>query len=101
MAEERKHERHPTRVRAIRAREILDSRALPTVEVDVVLEDGRAGSASVPARLASGVGDEGAFAPALGAHEVAFERSSRSSGEHPRWRSDPTPRRAVSSRDAE
>lgn len=39
MAEElRRTHRHPTRTRAIHAREILDAQGLPTVEVDVVIE---------------------------------------------------------------
>jgi enolase len=32
----------------IQAREILDSRGNPTVEVDVILEDGAVGRAAVP-----------------------------------------------------
>ena len=32
----------------INAREILDSRGNPTIEVDVVLEDGAVGRAAVP-----------------------------------------------------
>ena len=32
----------------IHARQILDSRGNPTVEVDVILEDGSAGRAAVP-----------------------------------------------------
>ena len=35
----------------IHGREILDSRGNPTVEVDVLLDDGTRGRASVPARL--------------------------------------------------
>ncbi len=38
----------------IQAREILDSRGNPTVEVDVVLEDGSAGRASVPSGASTG-----------------------------------------------
>src|SRR5688572_1317272 len=38
----------------IRAREILDSRGNPTVEVDVVLEDGSAGRAAVPSGASTG-----------------------------------------------
>jgi enolase len=37
-----------SRVRSIRARDILDSRGLPTVEVDIELEDGARGRAAVP-----------------------------------------------------
>src|SRR5690348_13843210 len=36
------------------AREILDSRGNPTVEVDVVLEDGTLGRASVPSGASTG-----------------------------------------------
>jgi enolase len=35
-------------VEAVHAREILDSRANPTIEVDVYLEDGSFGRAAVP-----------------------------------------------------
>ena len=38
----------------IQAREILDSRGNPTVEVDVVLEDGSVGRASVPSGASTG-----------------------------------------------
>src|SRR5687768_17843284 len=38
----------------IRAREILDSRGNPTVEVDVVLEDGAMGRAGVPSGASTG-----------------------------------------------
>ena len=38
----------------IRAREILDSRGNPTVEVDVVLEDGSLGRAAVPSGASTG-----------------------------------------------
>ena len=37
----------------IEAREILDSRGNPTVEVDVILEDGSMGRAAVPSGSAS------------------------------------------------
>ena len=36
-------------------REIIDSRGNPTVEVDVVLEDGTIGRASVPSGASTGV----------------------------------------------
>ncbi|MGL4850649.1 MAG: phosphopyruvate hydratase [Clostridium sp.] len=39
----------------IRAREILDSRAFPTVEVEVVLEDGTVGRAAVPSGASTGI----------------------------------------------
>ena len=38
----------------IRAREILDSRGSPTVEVDVELEDGSFGRAAVPSGASTG-----------------------------------------------
>jgi len=39
----------------IHAREILDSRGNPTVEVDVTLEDGSMGRAAVPSGASTGV----------------------------------------------
>ena len=39
----------------VRGREILDSRGNPTVEVDVLLEDGSLGRASVPSGASTGV----------------------------------------------
>lgn len=41
-------------IRAVRAREILDSRGNPTVEVDVELSSGRVGRASVPSGASTG-----------------------------------------------
>ncbi len=43
-----------TRIRAVRARQILDSRGRPTVEVDVELGDGSIGRASVPSGASTG-----------------------------------------------
>ncbi len=43
-----------TAIANIRAREILDSRGNPTVEVDVVLEDGTLGRAAVPSGASTG-----------------------------------------------
>jgi len=43
------------RVESVRAREILDSRGNPTVEVDVMLEDGSLGRAAVPSGASTGV----------------------------------------------
>jgi len=37
-----------SKIKDIRAREILDSRGNPTVEVDVILESGVLGRAAVP-----------------------------------------------------
>ena len=39
----------------VKAREILDSRGNPTVEVDVTLEDGTLGRAAVPSGASTGV----------------------------------------------
>src|SRR3954454_5619769 len=43
-----------TRISAVRARQILDSRGNPTVEVDVFLESGALGRASVPSGASTG-----------------------------------------------
>src|SRR5919202_3225467 len=43
-----------TLIEDVRAREILDSRGNPTVEVDVVLEDGTRGRAAVPSGASTG-----------------------------------------------
>jgi enolase len=42
-------------IRAVRARQVLDSRGNPTVEVDVQLDSGAAGSAIVPSGASTGV----------------------------------------------
>src|SRR5688572_13867539 len=42
-------------IRSIQAREILDSRGNPTVEVDVTLESGAVGSAAVPSGASTGI----------------------------------------------
>jgi enolase len=42
------------RIAGIRAREILDSRGNPTIEVDVVLDDGSGGRAAVPSGASTG-----------------------------------------------
>lgn len=44
-----------SKITDIHAREILDSRGNPTIEVDVVLEDGSKGTASVPSGASTGV----------------------------------------------
>src|SRR4051812_2618096 len=41
-------------IQSIHAREILDSRGNPTLEVDVILEDGSTGRAAVPAGASTG-----------------------------------------------
>ena len=43
------------RVRTIHAREILDSRGNPTVEVDVTLAGGARGRAAVPSGASTGI----------------------------------------------
>jgi enolase len=42
------------RIRTVRAREVLDSRGQPTVEVDVILSDGSCGRAAVPSGASTG-----------------------------------------------
>jgi len=44
-----------SKIKSVKAREILDSRGTPTVEVDVVLEDGSFGRAAVPSGASTGV----------------------------------------------
>jgi enolase len=46
-----------TLIAAVEAREILDSRGNPTVEVDVILEDGSIGRAGVPSGASTGVNE--------------------------------------------
>ncbi len=55
-------------IESIRAREILDSRGNPTVEAEVILEDGTFGRASVPSGASTG---------AYEAHELRDEDPSR------------------------
>jgi enolase len=45
----------PSRVADVRARQILDSRGNPTVEVDVLLDSGAVGRAAVPSGASTGV----------------------------------------------
>jgi enolase len=47
----------PARIRRVHARQILDSRGRPTVEVDVELEDGSLGRASVPSGASTGAAE--------------------------------------------
>ena len=42
------------KIKNVKAREILDSRGNPTVEVDVILEDGVMGRAAVPSGASTG-----------------------------------------------
>lgn len=44
----------PSTIRTVRAREILDSRGNPTVEVEVILNDGTIGRAAVPSGASTG-----------------------------------------------
>ena len=44
-----------SKIKSVHAREILDSRGNPTVEVDIVLEDGSQGRAAVPSGASTGV----------------------------------------------
>ncbi len=46
---------HPAPIASVRAREILDSRGNPTVEVDVILSDGTLGRAAVPSGASTGI----------------------------------------------
>ncbi|MGE3820369.1 MAG: phosphopyruvate hydratase [Isosphaeraceae bacterium] len=46
---------HPFPIASVNARQILDSRGNPTVEVDVVLADGTLGRAAVPSGASTGV----------------------------------------------
>ncbi|MFC1674456.1 phosphopyruvate hydratase [Candidatus Omnitrophota bacterium] len=43
-----------TKIKEVRARQILDSRGNPTVEVDIVLDDGTLGRAAVPSGASTG-----------------------------------------------
>jgi len=47
----------------ITAREILDSRGNPTIEVDVVLEDGAMGRAAVPSGASTGAHEAVEYLP--------------------------------------
>jgi enolase len=44
-----------SKIKSVHAREILDSRGNPTVEVDIVLEDGSQGRAAVPSGASTGI----------------------------------------------
>ena len=46
-----------TRIRSVHARQVLDSRGRPTVEVDVSLADGSSGRASVPSGASTGAAE--------------------------------------------
>ena len=47
----------PLAIRALHARQILDSRGRPTVEVDALLDDGSCGRASVPSGASTGAAE--------------------------------------------
>lgn len=61
----------PTAIRTLQAREILDSRGRPTVEVDAVLDDGSFGRASVPSGASTGAAE---------AHELRDGDATRYAG---------------------
>ncbi|MCK4418604.1 phosphopyruvate hydratase, partial [Candidatus Aerophobetes bacterium] len=44
----------PKGIKNVRARQILDSRGNPTIEVEVTLEDGSSGRAAVPSGASRG-----------------------------------------------
>jgi len=44
-----------SKINSVRAREILDSRGNPTVEVDIVLDDGACGRSAVPSGASTGI----------------------------------------------
>ncbi|GAA1409839.1 hypothetical protein GCM10009662_47530 [Catellatospora coxensis] len=48
---------HMTAIDTVHAREILDSRGNPTVEVDVLLDDGSLGRAAVPSGASTGIAE--------------------------------------------
>ena len=48
-----------TSIKDVLARQILDSRGNPTVEVDVILEDGSFGRAAVPSGASTGEHEAG------------------------------------------
>ena len=51
------HDVKPLSIRALHARQILDSRGRPTVEVDALLDDGSVGRASVPSGASTGAAE--------------------------------------------
>jgi len=48
---------HPTAIRSLHARQVLDSRGRPTVEIDIELHDGSTGRASVPSGASTGAAE--------------------------------------------
>ena len=63
-----------TQIIDIHGREILDSRGNPTVEVDVLLEDGSFGRAAVPSGASTGAHEAVELLLVAGATEVLHER---------------------------
>ena len=61
-----------TAILDITAREILDSRGNPTVEVDVILEDGSFGRAAVPSGASTGAHE--AMEPAMATRRALVAR---------------------------
>ena len=59
-----RHASEPAIIDAIHAREILDSRGNPTVEVEVQLESGDVGRAAVPSGASTGEGEASSCATA-------------------------------------
>ena len=45
------------KIKSVRAREIMDSRGNPTVETDVLLDDGSFGRAAVPSGASTGTNE--------------------------------------------
>ena len=81
-------------------REILDSRGNPTVEVDVVLEDGSMGRAAVPSGASTGAheavelrdGDKKRYLGKGVRKAVDAVTTARSSTRSAAWRPKPRPR---------
>ena len=81
-----------TAILDIIGREILDSRGNPTVEVDVVLEDGSLGRAAVPSGASTGAheavelrdGDKGRYG-GKGVPRRSMRSMARSSTRCPAW----------------
>jgi hypothetical protein len=74
-----------TEIELIEAREILDSRGNPTIEVDVVLADGAVGRAGVPSGASTGIHEGGRAARR---RQVALRRQGRPQGRRERARDD-------------
>ena len=57
QAKEQGKEKQKMIIKQVKAREIIDSRGNPTVEVDVILDDGTLGRAAVPSGASTGVNE--------------------------------------------